>query len=208
LYISLSEAQRLYDLGDSVTEVIIYAETTGKEEPIVDALNASLSGYEITTWHTAIPELSSTIEMKNAVMTSFSIVILGIASIGLFNILLMAIYERTQEIGLLAAIGLKPRQISLLFLYEGIMIGLIGAVFGTAMGFAITSIIGIFGLDYGAFVDFVDYMALMGTHIYPAFDLSLTLQRAGLLAIISALAALYPAIEASRREPADALHHV
>lgn len=208
LYISLNEAQRLYDLGDSVTEVIIYAETTGKEEPIVDALNASLSGYEITTWHTAIPELSSTIEMKNAVMTSFSIVILGIASIGLFNILLMAIYERTQEIGLLAAIGLKPRQISLLFLYEGIMIGLIGAVFGTAMGFAITSIIGIFGLDYGAFVDFVDYMALMGTHIYPAFDLSLTLQRAGLLAIISALAALYPAIEASRREPADALHHV
>jgi len=208
LYISLSEAQRLYDLGDSVTEVIIYAETTGKEEPIVNALNASLSGYEITTWHTAIPELSSTIEMKNAVMTSFSIVILGIASIGLFNILLMAIYERTQEIGLLAAIGLKPRQISLLFLYEGIMIGLIGAVFGIFMGFVITYVIGIFGLDYGAFVDFVDYMALMGTHIYPAFDLSLTLQRAGLLAIISALAALYPAIEASRREPADALHHV
>jgi putative ABC transport system permease protein len=208
LYISLGEAQRLYDLGDSVTEVIIYAETTGKEQPIVDALNASLSGYEITTWHTAIPELSSTVEMKNAVMTGFSIVILGIASIGLFNILLMAIYERTQEIGLLAAIGLKPRQISMLFLYEGIMVGLIGAVVGTIMGFAVTYVIGIFGINYSAFVDFVDYMALMGGYIYPAFDLNLTLQRAGLLALISAIAALYPAIEASRREPADALHHV
>ena len=208
LYISLGEAQRLYELGDSVTEVIIYAETTGKETPIVNALNESLSGYEITTWHTAIPELSSTVEMKNAVMTGFSVVILGIASIGLFNILLMAIYERTQEIGLLGAIGLKPRQIALLFLYEGIMIGLVGAVFGVAMGFAITSIIGIFGIDYGFAVDMVDYMALMGTHIYPAFNLELTLQRAGLLALISAIAALYPAIEASRREPADALHHV
>ena len=54
----------------------------------------------------------------------------------------------------------------------------------------------------------VDYMALMGSRIYPAFDFRLTLQRAGLLAVISAIAALYPAIEASRREPADALHHV
>ena len=208
LYISLGEAQRLYDLGDNVTEVIIYTEVTGKEDSIVKTLNASLSGYEITTWKTAIPELSSTVDMKNAVMTGFSIVILGIASIGLFNILLMAIYERTQEIGLLGAIGFKPRQISLLFLYEGIMIGLVGAVVGTIMGYLITSVIGIFGIDYGFAVDMVDYMALMGTRIYPAFDLDLTLQRAALLAVISALAALYPAIEASRREPADALHHV
>ena len=208
VYISLSEAQHLYELGNNLTEVIIYAEVTGREEPIVEALNASLTGYEVTTWHTAIPELSSTVEMKNAVMTGFSIVILGIASIGLFNILLMAIYERTQEIGLLGAIGLKPRQIATLFLYEGIMIGLIGAVVGTIMGYLINSVIGIFGLNYGAFVDMVDYMALMGTHIYPTFDLNLTLQRAGLLAIISAIAAFYPAIEASRREPADALHHV
>ena len=208
LYISLGEAQQLYDLGDSVTEVVIYTEVTGKETPIVDALNASLGGYEITTWQTAIPELSSTIEMKNAVMTGFSVVILGIASIGLFNILLMAIYERTQEIGLLAAIGLKPRQISMLFLYEGIMIGLVGAVVGTIMGYVITFVIGLFGLNYGAFVDMVDYMALMGTHIYPTFDLNLTLQRAAMLAVISAVAALYPAIEASRREPAEALHHI
>jgi len=208
VYISLSEAQHLYDLDNNITEVILYTAVTGKEDPIVEALGASLSGYEITTWKTAIPELSSTVEMKNAVMTGFSIVILGIASIGLFNILLMAIYERTQEIGLLGAIGLKPRQISTLFLYEGIMIGLIGAVVGTLMGYLVTLVLGIYGLNYSAFVDMVDYMALMGTHIYPTFDISLTLQRAGLLAVISAIAALYPAIEASRREPADALHHV
>ncbi len=208
LYISLSEAQHLYDLDNNVTEVIIYTEVTGKEEPIVEALNAALPGYEISTWQTAIPELSSTVEMKNAVMTGFSVVILGIASIGLFNILLMAIYERTQEIGLLGAIGVKPRQISMLFLYEGIIIGLIGAVVGIIMGYLITFILGIYGLNYGFAVDMIDYMALMGTHIYPAFDFTLTLQRAALLALISALAALYPAIEASRREPADALHHV
>ena len=208
LYISLSEAQLLYDLGDNVTEVILYTEVTGKEDPIVQTLNSSLTGYEITTWKTAIPELSSTVEMKNAVMTAFSAVLLGIAAIGIFNILLMAIYERTQEIGLLGAIGLKPRQITFLFLIEGILIGLVGAVVGMIMGYLITSLLGIYGINYSFAVDMVEYMALMGTHIYPSFDFDLTLQRAGMVAIISALAALYPALEASRREPADALHHV
>lgn len=208
LYISLSEAQLLYDLGDEVTEVILYTEITGKENPIVEALNASLTGYEISTWKTAIPELSSTVEMKNAIMTGFSAVLLGIAAIGIFNILLMSIYERTKEIGLLGAIGLKPRQITMLFLFEGIMIGLVGALVGTIMGYLITSILGFYGINYGFAVDMVDYMALMGSYIYPAFDVNLTLQRAGMVAIISTLAALYPAMEASRREPADALHHV
>jgi ABC-type lipoprotein release transport system permease subunit len=88
------------------------------------------------------------------------------------------------------------------------MIGLVGAVVGMIMGYLITSLLGIYGINYGFAVDMVDYMALMGTYIYPAFDFDLTLQRAGMVAVISALAALYPAIEASRREPADALHHV
>jgi ABC-type lipoprotein release transport system permease subunit len=208
IYVSLKAAQDIYGLGDNVTEVILFTKVTGKEDPIVEQLNASLSGYEISTWRSAIPELSSTVEMKNAVMTGFSAVLLGIAAIGIFNILLMAIYERTKEIGLLGAIGLKPREITLLFLLEGIMIGLVGAVVGTIMGYLITSILGIWGLNYGAFVDMVDYMALMGTHIYPAFDINLTLQRAAMVALISSIAAFYPALEASRREPADALHHV
>ena len=208
LYISLNEAQNLYGLGENITEVILYTKETGKEDPIVASLNASLSGYEISTWKTSIPELSSTLEMKNAIMTGFSAVILGIAAIGIFNILLMAIYERTREIGLLGAIGLKPRQISFLFLLEGIMIGIIGAIVGTLMGYLITLILSIYGINYAFAVDMVDYMALMGTHIYPAFDINLTLERAGMVALISTLAAFYPALEASRREPAEALHHV
>ncbi len=208
LYISLSEAQNLYDLDENITEVIVYTEVTGKETPIVEALEDSITGYEITTWKTAVPELSSTMEMKNAVMTGFSVVILSIAAIGIFNILLMAIYERTREIGLLGAIGLKPRQISFLFLLEGIMIGIVGALVGTGMGYLITLVLGIYGINYGFAVDMMDYLALMGTHIYPTFDINLTLQRAGMVALISTIAALYPAIEASRREPADALHHV
>ncbi|MCF6329205.1 MAG: FtsX-like permease family protein [Henriciella sp.] len=207
-YISLSEAQALYGLRDEVTEVIIFTDSVGQEASLVESLSASFSNYEISTWKSAIPELSSTIEMKNAVMTSFSFVILSIAAIGIFNILLMAIYERTREIGLLGAIGWKPRQIAWLFLLEGILIGIIGAIAGIVMGYLFTALIGFVGLDYSMFTDMVDYMALLGGKIYPGFDFGLTLQRAVMVAIVAALAALYPAVEAARREPAESLHHV
>jgi ABC-type lipoprotein release transport system permease subunit len=61
-------------------------------------------------------------------MSIFSIIIIMIAGIGILNLLLMAVYERTREIGLLGAMGLKPRQIAALFILEGTMIGVVGAL--------------------------------------------------------------------------------
>ena len=48
----------------------------------------------------------------------------------------MAVYERTREIGLLGAMGVKPRQIALIFILEGALIGAVGAVAGVAVGHA------------------------------------------------------------------------
>jgi len=59
---------------------------------------------------------------------------------GHLNLLLMAIYERTREIGMLGAIGLRPAQISLLFILEGIMIGLVGVAVGIVFGLAINGL--------------------------------------------------------------------
>ncbi len=56
------------------------------------------------------------------------------AGIGILNLLLMAVYERTREIGLLGAMGLKPRQIALIFILEGALIGVVGAVGGVRAG--------------------------------------------------------------------------
>ena len=62
-------------------------------------------------------------------------IILMIAGIGILNLLLMAVYERTREIGLIGALGLKPRQISLLFILEGTLIGLVGVAVLIGAGF-------------------------------------------------------------------------
>jgi putative ABC transport system permease protein len=133
---------------------------------------------------------------------------LCIVAIGILNLLMMAVFERTREIGVIGALGLKPRQITFLFLLEGILIGLMGALFGTILGVLIIFLLGINGLNYTQFSNLTEYTALISGSIYPQLDPAKVIQHALTVAIISALAALYPAIQASQREPAEALHYV
>jgi ABC-type lipoprotein release transport system permease subunit len=208
VYISLGEAQTLYDLSGQSTEVAIVLKKLGQESAVITALKPALPGYEIESWETNFPELQSALGTKGSVMNIFSVVILMIAGIGILNLLLMAVYERTREIGLLGALGLRPRQISLLFILEGTMIGLVGVAVGIVLGLFINGVLGRVGLDYSAFSGVTSYMALAGGRIYPEWGIDKLVGRGLTVAVISALAALIPAHEAAQREPAEALHYV
>jgi ABC-type lipoprotein release transport system permease subunit len=141
-------------------------------------------------------------------MDFFSVIIIAIAGVGILNLLLMAVYERTREIGVLGAMGLKPNQISLLFILEGIMIGLVGVVVGIVFGLALNGYLKSVGLDFGNMSTAASYMALIQGRVYPTWGTEKLLMRTSMIALISALAALIPAVEAGRREPAEALHFV
>ncbi len=208
VYISLGEAQNLYDLGGQSTEVAIFLKHIGPEAAVISSLNSSLPGYEIESYEANYPDLASAINTKGGVMNIFSVVIIAIAGVGILNLLLMAIYERTREIGMLGALGLKPRQISLLFILEGIMIGLVGVAVGIVFGLAINGLLMKVGLDFGSLTGVASYMALIKGRVYPTWGTEKLLMRASLVLIISALAAVIPAIEAGQREPAEALHYV
>jgi putative ABC transport system permease protein len=208
VYISLSEAQALYDLNDQSTEVAIVLKQLGQEPEVIAALKPGLPGYEVESWETNFPELKTTIGTKTRIMNIFSVIILLIAGIGVLNLLMMSVYERTREIGLLGAMGLKPRQISLLFILEGTIMGLVGVAVGTILGLMLNGVLMQVGLDYTAFSGVASYMALVNERIYPTWGVDKLLGRALTVAIISALAAFYPAREAARREPAEALHFV
>jgi ABC-type lipoprotein release transport system permease subunit len=162
----------------------------------------------VESWEKNYPELGNAVGRKNIVMDIFSVIIVMIAGIGILNLLLMAIYERTREIGLLGAMGLKPRQIATTFILEGTLIGIVGVIAGVAMGLAINLSLGKVGMDYSQFAGVTEYMALISGRIYPTLGVSKLFWRASAVVIIAALAALIPAMIASRREPSEALHYV
>jgi len=209
VYVSLLEAQTLFDLRDQATEVALFLERVGQESPVVEALQAALPGYEVDAWDTLDPSTKQSMEMEDEIMGVFGLIILLIAGVGILNLMLMAVFERTREIGLLAAMGLKRGEIVALFLLEGVLIGLLGALAGSALGGLISAYYGKVGFEWAATAsEYSDLAALLGGRIYFTIGIDTLFNRALTVAIIATLASLYPAWQASQREPAEALHYV
>jgi ABC-type lipoprotein release transport system permease subunit len=207
VYISLAEAQTLFDLPGQATEAVIFLKSVGLETPMIDALQAVQPAYEYDPWDVVDPSLRQAMEMESQIMSGFGFIILLIAGVGILNLMLMAVFERTREIGLLGAMGLKQRQIMVLFLLEGVWIGVLGALIGCLIGGPINGYFEQAGMPWTT-EEYSSLNALMGNRIFFDASIELLLQRALVVVIIAALASLYPAWQASRREPAEALHYV
>ncbi len=209
VFIPLADAQTLYSLRDQVTVATIYLKGVGSEDQVVSTLQAALPNAEVDSWQNLLPELRQALDAKFAFASFFGIVVIFIASIGILNLMLMAVFERTREMGVLSALGMKGRRVMTLFLLEGSMIGVVGAVIGCVLGFLLMSLVGNTGVDLSKMTSGLgEISALMGSRLYPVTTLVDLLSRGVLVVIIAAIASLYPAWQASRREPAEALHHV
>lgn len=208
VFITLSEAQSLYNLRDEVTEISINLQNIGQASTVMPALQKALPGVEIDSFDTLRPEIRETISTKLAFTTMFGLIVIFIACIGILNIQMMAVFERTREMGVLAALGMKGRQVTGLFLLEGTLIGVVGATIGCLIGIALLAWLKQVGIGMPSVSGMGDVVALMGDRIYPSVSLTGIISRGVIVAIMAAIASLYPAWQASRKQPAEALHHV
>jgi ABC-type lipoprotein release transport system permease subunit len=208
VYMSLAEAQDIYGLAEQSTEVVVYLKRIGQEPAVMNALKPGLPGYEMASWQTNYPDLQNAIQTKGAFMSMFSYIIMFVVGIGILNLLLMAVYERTREIGVMSALGLRPGQISVLFVLEGAFMGLVGVAFGVLLGVLLNAGLGQVGMDFSAFTSMSEYTALITGKIYPTLGFEKLLEHALVVLFIAILASLYPATEAAQKEPAASLHYV
>ncbi len=208
VFINLAEAQTLYNLRGQVTEISIFLHGVGGEPEVKAALQATLPNYEVDTWQTLKPEMREALDTKMGFTTFFGFVVVFIGCIGIMNLMLMAVFERTREMGVLAALGMKSRQVMALFLLEGTLIGLVGAVVGSILAIGLLLVLARVGIDISFTAGMGQATALMGDRMYPAISPTDVVGRAITVTVIAALAAFYPAWQAARKEPAEALHYV
>jgi ABC-type lipoprotein release transport system permease subunit len=208
VFMALPEAQTLYNLRQQATEVTLTLQDVGQEKVVLARLQATLPDAEVDSWQTLKPEIRETMDMKQVFTSVMGLIVVLIASIGVLNLMMMAVFERTREMGVLAALGMKGRQIMGLFLLEGALIGVVGAIIGCILGSLLLGIVGQVGIDLGYASGMGEITALMGDRLYPSVTLAGVVSRGAVVAIIATLASLYPAWQASRKEPAEALHHV
>lgn len=212
LYMNLPAAQTLYNLRGQETEVAVFMEEIGQEEALSRTVAPLLPGYEVDTIFALRPEFAEALATDRAFGLMLGGIMLVMAGIGILNLMLMAVYERTREMGVLAALGMKGRQTMGLFLLEGGFIGLLGAVIGSFLGWLLVSVVGRNGINFSAYVedldDYGEIYALMGDTLYPAISTGTIVQYGVAAIIVALLASLIPAYQASRREPAESLHFV
>lgn len=212
VYMNLPAAQLFYNLRGQETEIAVILQEIGQEDALIESIAPRLPNHEVDSIFTLRPEFAEALATDRA----FGIIIGGImlimAGIGILNLMLMAVYERTREMGVLAALGMKGRQTMGLFLMEGAFIGIVGAILGCIASWILVSLVGRTGINFSAYVENIgeygEIYALMGDVLYPAISTA-TIVQYGLAAIIVAvLASLIPAYQASRKEPAESLHYV
>lgn len=209
VFISLGEAGSLFNLREQATEVTIMLQRVGTEDLVLGDLQRNLPGYEVDSWLTLNPGLTESLALSQQIVSIFGLILILIACIGILNLMMMAVFERTREMGVLAALGMKGRQIMGLFLLEGATIGLVGAVIGCTLGWlTILAYNAAGGFPVGAYAEMGEVYALMGDALYASAN-PLNILRQGMIVIaMTTLASWIPAWQASRKEPAQSLHHI
>lgn len=214
VFMNLPTAQTLYNLRGEVTEVAAILEKIGGEEVVIDAIAPQFPNHEVDSIYTLRPEFAEALEIDRTIGLLLGGIVLLMGAIGILNLMIMAVFERTREMGVLAAMGMKGRQIMGLFVLEGAMIGFVGAAIGCLISWLFVAWLSRVGIDFSAFFpdtdlgEFGELYALMGTHLYPAISAAAIIMYGLVAVVIAALAALYPAWQAAQREPAESLHYV
>ena len=179
---------------------------------MIETIAPDFPNHEVDSISTLRPEFAQAVATDRVFGWFTGGILLLMGGIGILNLMLMAVFERTREMGVLAALGVKGRQIMGLFLLEGAFIGLVGAIIGCFIGWLLIVWVGRTGLDFSSMVtdleDAGEIYAMMGTILYPAISTTTIIIYGIVAVLIGALAALIPAWQASHKEPADSLHFV
>lgn len=206
-FLSIADAQDLLAMGDTVHELVVITHDIKGVDGTVAAAQAALPGLAIRPWYDVAPEAVEAQGMQDATLVIFSIVILGLAAFIIINTLLMSIYERTRELGVLNAVGMRPRQIVTMVLAESVMLGTLSAIVGVGMGFAMAWYLAEYGirLDIGDGKPIQIGSVLLDPLIKGTMDPKVFVAPTLLLYVTATIGGLWPAIRASRLDPVTAM---
>ncbi|MEA3404835.1 MAG: ABC transporter permease [Pseudomonadota bacterium] len=209
-YIHIDDARELLRIETSeISEIAIRLKSSDMEKPAQKSLQESIGqmvnqqgkpAFEIHSWDKLSP-FANIAKMIDLMTLFIKIMLVAIVLISVMNVMIMAVYERVREIGTLAAMGTQPNTILSLFITEGLLLGVVGAILGVVISLLI-----IFGMQQ-AEISFA-FGRQSGLVLYPVLTLSDALFASGTVIVAAILASLQPAWKASKLNPVEALRQV
>jgi len=202
VYISLREAQRFLALGDSVTGLELKVKEVYQSDIIARKIQKSL-GYPYWTkdWKLMNRSLFSALKLEKLTMFVILTMIVLVGALNIISTLVMVVMEKTRDVAILRAMGASARSIMSIFMFQGILVGVIGTISGLCSGLGLCWL-----LSKYQFIDLpsdVYYISKLPVQVSVS-DVSIV---AGAAVVISFLATLYPAWYASRLNPVESFRY-
>ncbi len=201
VYIAIPDAQDFLRLGDTVTGVEARVKDIDAVETMAKDLEEKLSyPFTVMHWKSMNRNLFAALKLEKIVMGLILSLIVAVASLNIAGTLILIVLTRTREIAILRAMGCSSWMIRVVFMLEGLIVGVIGSVVGT--------VIGLLGCEA-----LKRYEYPLDTDVYYLDKLPVVVdyQTVGLVAVVAVviafLATLYPASAASRLNPIEGLRY-
>jgi putative ABC transport system permease protein len=210
VFILRSDAQNLLSLGDRITEAALLLNSSRQVGPDLEMLKASLTDVpvEILPWWQVEPFLQQFIQIDDAFFYIIVLIFFIVISIGILNTIMMSIFERVREFGVIMALGVKPRQIVKLVVEEALALGLVGIAAGSLIGSALTRYFARHGMNLSSFSAGAAALGITSSRVFSELTAANLVYSNLAVLIVVLLVSLYPAFHAARLRPVEAIRHV
>ena len=209
----MQDAARLYRLGDAVTGLRLaladpfQAPVTVRR--VATGIDYDGGGYFVSDWTRDHAMFFRTIELTKSMMFFIQLIMVVVAAINLVATLVMIVKEKQTDIAILRTMGAAPRNVLRTFLIQGAIIGLVGTVAGTLLGWAlslnVTRVVHAVERTFG--IQFLDASLYLMSDLPSEVRSGDVLMVSAITLALAALATIYPAWRAARTLPAEALRH-
>jgi lipoprotein-releasing system permease protein len=203
-YVALPLGRQMYKLEGNVTGVAIKVDNVDLAPSLAQAIREKFGGrYFVQDWLQSNRNLFVALQTEKWVMGIILSLIVLVAALNIVNPLTMMVIEKTKEIGILKAMGASNSSVTLLFIFDGMFIGVLGILIGAALGFGLCEAIARIPIPMpgGGMVYYIDRLPVKVDPVLCYFVIPLV------AVVLCFLATLYPARQAAKLEPVDAIRY-
>jgi ABC-type lipoprotein release transport system permease subunit len=207
VFVGKKTAQKMLRIGDTTTEIVFLGDDYRNVDPTYERVSEAVDGkLRVSRWYEVDTYLGTMMKVMDGFVLIWVIVIFLALSFGLVNTLVMAVFERIREIGLMLALGMKPASIVGQIIIESMLLLVVGLAIGDVLAWAtIQPLQG--GIDISAVAEGMEMMGASSV-LYPKLYWSDMILANVVVLILGFLASLSPAWRASRYEPVEAITKV
>lgn len=205
IFITIADAQKMLNVS-SVSEIAIRTPDYRTSENYQSDLEGTFADYQVWSWQKIGKSIIEMFNMKSSGSKTLIFFIILVGLIGTINTMLLSVYEKQREIGMMKAMGMRDRDVQKMFIIEGMMIGLLGSVAGMIFGTLIEIPLIYKGMDFTSMFgpDMNIGFRIMGT-LKGSWKLSSYVSALFISVLTTTLASFYPAKKATQLQPVECL---